>query len=123
MVGLLNILMVTSEAAPFAKMGGLGDVVASLAASLASLRNDVRVLLPYYSTISEQFRRNFRPIPAVFTVHLAQDHWARLWEYVTPEKVHFYFLEYDKYYGRRGIYGDNSGEFVDNAQRFAFLSA
>jgi starch synthase len=117
----MNILMVASEAAPFAKVGGLGDVVSSLAQHLSLLGNDVRVLLPFYSTIGEEHRKKFRPIPAVFSIHLGEEHFARIWEYVSPEKVCFYFLEYDRYYHRDRLYDSGGDGFDDNAYRFTFL--
>ncbi len=50
----LKILLVASEAAPFAKAGGLGDVVNSLSLALRDLGQDARVMIPYYGTISRE---------------------------------------------------------------------
>jgi starch synthase len=47
----LNILFIASEMYPFAKIGGLGDVVASLAATLKARGHDVRVAIPRYGSI------------------------------------------------------------------------
>ena len=47
----IKILFVTSEEAPFAKVGGLGEVMYSLPRSLRALGHDVRVLMPRYGTI------------------------------------------------------------------------
>jgi starch synthase len=113
--------MVASEAAPFAKAGGLGDMVSSLADSLAAQGNDVRVLLPLYSLIPSQLRQNFRPLPGILSVHLGQEHWARFWEYVAPPGTHYYFIEYDRYFSRDRLYDGPYGGFEDNPQRFAFL--
>ena len=51
----LKVLIVSSEVAPFAKSGGLGDVVGSLPKALKSKGVDVRVVFPKYRTIKEKF--------------------------------------------------------------------
>ena len=61
----LKILMVSSEAAPFAKVGGLGEAVSSLAAELFHQGHDVRIILPRYYFISvekEQLQRHPYPL-------------------------------------------------------------
>ena len=57
----MKILFVASEAAPFIKTGGLGDVIAALPRALAARGHDVLVVLPRYGAIdaTPQFRRRF----------------------------------------------------------------
>ena len=49
----LNILFVGSEAVPFVKVGGLGEVLYSLPKTLRELGHDVRVMIPSYSSIDK----------------------------------------------------------------------
>ena len=51
----MNILMLGSEVSPFAKVGGLGDVLGSLPQKLAEFGHDVRVMMPKYGLIDEKY--------------------------------------------------------------------
>ena len=51
---MLKILMLSSECVPFAKTGGIADVVGSLPIALAKLGMDVRVAMPHYSSIDSR---------------------------------------------------------------------
>ena len=50
----MNILMVTSEAVPFSKSGGLADVLGSLSPALVKKGASVKVLMPLYSFIERK---------------------------------------------------------------------
>ena len=66
-----KILFAGAEAMPFAATGGLGDVLGSLPAALAATEKaDVRVVLPLYSAVSDDWRRQMKQ-EAVFYVKLA----------------------------------------------------
>ena len=47
----MKILFVSSEVAPFAKTGGLGDVSAALPKALHALGHDVRIVVPMYARV------------------------------------------------------------------------
>ncbi len=118
----LKILMVTSEVVPFAKAGGLGDMVAALSAELQRQGHDVRVILPrYYSIDIGRLQRVGGPLG----VPLGDaEEWCAVYQSRLPEaEVPVYFLDHEVLYGRDGIYGtrDEPG-FSDNLQRFALLS-
>jgi starch synthase len=113
-----RILMVASEAAPFAKTGGLADVVGALPAALEAIGHETAVLIPRYkSTLPFATRRVLEPYP----VQLGPFAW-RPSVYTTAERSPFYFLDLPDFYGRDGLYGDHGGDFGDNDLRFGMLS-
>ena len=118
----LKILMVTSEVVPFAKAGGLGDMVAALSAELQRQGHDVRVILPrYYSIDIGRMQRINGPLGVPLGEN---DEWCAIYQSRLPDaEVPVYFLDHEVLYGRDGIYGTR-GEpgFADNLLRFALLS-
>lgn len=116
----MKILMVSSEAAPFAKEGGLGDVVSALSVALATMGHEVRVLMPFYGSL--RHRERLQPMPAPFKVSLREEAWARLWQYSPQKNLTYYFIEHDRYFARPELYHNAQGSFADNPERFAFLS-
>src|SRR5882724_13029335 len=113
-----KVLMVASEARPFAKTGGLADVVGSLPAALQALGEDVAVLLPRYRSAAAQAgRRIYDSLPI----------WLNGVQYNTSvyragESVPYYLLDCPELYDREGIYGDALGDYPDNYIRYAVLS-
>ena len=114
-----RILMVTSEAAPFAKTGGLADVLGSLPPALVERGEEVAVLLPAYGTIDlSGADRIYHELP----VWMDGGYYPCSVERIRRHGVQYFFLNNPGLFGRNGIYGDQFGEFNDNHIRFAVLS-
>jgi starch synthase len=114
----MKILMVASEAAPFAKTGGLADVVGSLPAALKALGHDVAVLLPRYASVDlKNARRVYDWLP-VWVPPRRFDTSLYLIERETP----FYFLDCPPLFDRPGFYGKEGEDYPDNHIRFAVLA-
>ena len=64
----MKILLATSECDPFAKVGGLGDVIPALATELKKLGHDIRIVLPKYGSIN--FTSNFRTVGGPLYVNM-----------------------------------------------------
>src|SRR5437879_4409887 len=110
--------MVASEATPFCKTGGLGDVIGALPAALAQMGEQVAVVLPGYRV--NTYPGPLREVYLRFPVPLAGGFSVDIYE--TIEKgVTFYIVFCPPLYDRDGIYGDARGDFPDNALRFAVL--
>ncbi len=98
-----KVLFVTSEAAPFVKTGGLGDVAGSLPAAMREKGHDVRVVLPEYSQLSSIYKDQLENITH-FRTNIT---WRN--EYVGVNKlkqngVPFYFIDSKKYFDRSNLY-------------------
>ncbi len=117
-----KILMVTSETTPFAKTGGLAEVVSELAIHLSKLGADVRILMPRYYHIDREALRKKDEALGIWLKD--SEKWTAVYEGALPNsKVPVYFLDHEQYYGRQGIYGPRPDEeFKDNAARFSLLS-
>lgn len=120
----LTILFAASEAAPFAKEGGLGDVVGALPKYLARLGHDVRVVIPrYYSVNREKYSLRMLPGTLVVPMGITGNQYCGVCEGRLPGcDVPIYFLEHEGYYGRAGLYQQDGQGYPDNDNRFVFLS-
>jgi len=116
----LSILIISSEAAPYAKTGGLADVAGSLPISLKALGHDVRVILPYYHETKKNFP-GLKPILEGIPVKIGKLNTAFTLYHDNRQGVDFYFIDKKAYYDRKCLYGTPSGDYPDNAVRFAFF--
>ncbi len=112
----MKILFAVSEAAPFAKTGGLADVGGSLPAALAARGHEVKVILPLYERVGGQWRDKMAFLKC-FDVKLA---WRTCYcGILSLEKdgVTYWFVDNEYYFKRRELYGH-----YDDGERFAFFS-
>src|SRR5262245_18822524 len=118
----LRILTIAAEVAPFAKSGGLGDVVGALPKALAALGHDVRVVMPAYPAQERAASRaegGIAPVPGGVLVPLGGGALpAGLLETRLPGSAVPVFLVAERsLFDRASIYG-----YDDDPFRFAFLS-
>jgi starch synthase len=117
----VKILFVASEAAPFAKTGGLGDVIGALPRALAARGHEILVVLPKYGSIDEKafgLRDTGRRVEVQFPNLNAQ---AAVFVTAPAERLRYLLLA-NPYYERREIYGEAGKDYRDNHKRFALLS-
>ena len=112
----MKVLIVASEAHPFIKTGGLGDVIGALPIELKKEGVDVRVILPNYRDIKEEIKKDFTYIDK-YSVNVGwRNQYCGILEYVI-DGVTFYLLDNEYYFKRTGLYG-----YYDDGEKFAFFS-
>lgn len=118
---MLDVLMVSSEVAPFAKTGGLADVAGALPKALAENEINVRIFMPLYKNIKEKFELTNKE---TISFHFGgKKEEAAIWKGFLPRSdVPVFFLDKPSYYERSGLYQENGADYPDNAERFAFFS-
>ncbi len=109
----MKVLICASEGAPFAKTGGLADVIGALPKALKQKGVDARVIMPYYKKIKEKQIAYYKGYAYVRI--------GSRMEYVgifhaVHEGIDFYFVDNDRYFYRDTFYG-----FGDDGERFAFF--
>ena len=112
----MKILFTASESVPFIKTGGLADVVGALAPVLAKEGHDVRVVIPDYSAIPQEYAEKMTHV-CDFEVQLG---WRRQYcgiEKLEKDGVIWYFVDNKFYFGRPYIYGMGGDEY----ERFGFF--
>ncbi len=109
----MRVLFVASEAYPFAKVGGLGDVAGSLPKALGELGHEVNLIMPRYPSM-ERWRVDLGP----FDVPMGGGkEVAALKEGNLTHKVPVLMVDHPGYFARERVYG-----YEDDGRRYSFFS-
>jgi starch synthase len=118
----MKILMATSEFAPLASTGILGETVHTLAVELKRLGHDVSVAMPLYRSIREG-RYKTESAYDQFQIALGEKKvTAEFLVTKTPDGIPVYLVRRDEYFDRSGIYSGNDRAYEDNSERFIFFA-
>ena len=104
----MNIVFCSSEVFPFVKTGGLADVCGALPLALERLGMEVSIFLPRYKDI----KPDQHPLEKINN---------RVSKTRLGKNIQVYLIEQAKYYQREGLYGDASGDYPDNLERFQYF--
>lgn len=112
----VKVLFAASEGYPFAKTGGLGDVIGSLPTELKKKGIDIRVIMPKYGQISDEYKKQMKPV-ADFCIDM---NWRK--RYCGIEELHYngivyYFIDNEYYFKKSGYYG-----YSDDGEKFVYFS-
>ncbi len=106
----MKILWIASEAFPFAKAGGLGDVSNGLAKSLKKVGYDIRILIPKYDWINSA---NYNLELVSDNVPLNKENTFSVWQSFLPKsRVPIYFVESEVFEGADIYEGDEVSKFL-----------
>jgi starch synthase len=110
--------MVSSEAQPLAKSGGLADVVGALPAALREVGDEAAVVVPRYGSID--LKRTRRVYDGI-AVYLGPDRYD-IAIYQAPADFPYYLVDCPPLFDRKGLYGESGMDYPDNHIRFAVFA-
>lgn len=115
--------MASAEIVPFAKTGGMADVVGALSAELAEVDGiKINMVMPAYRRVIESVIEK-DGINSVYDLNFDRPRVnGCLCRYSLAPSLNVYFIRADEFFDREGLYGDASGDYADNATRFAYFS-
>jgi starch synthase len=106
----MKIVMVASEVVPFAKTGGLADVAGALPLALEKQGQDVIIIMPGYKAVHNLKTpaiKNFQEGVSYATI---------------GKNIRVYFIDNENYFGRDQLYGEKTGDYKDNLDRFSYFA-
>ena len=114
---MTNVLLIASEAVPFAKTGGLADVVGSLPSAFDKDNYDVRVIMPKYGSIPKEYTDRM-----VFLTHINvslgwRNKYCGIFK-LEHEGIIYYFVDNEFYFGGIQLYS----YIHEDIEKFAFFS-
>ncbi|MCX8033772.1 MAG: glycogen synthase [Thermodesulfovibrio sp.] len=131
----MRLALVSAEAYPFSKTGGLGDVVGSIFKEFIKAGIDVNLFLPYYRVTRNNFYDKVDDAGIVYGVQIGKDKKFGAVRSAKAtvdkegnlilkpaQKGNIFFIEHNDFFERDQLYGTNYGEYPDNAERFVFFS-
>ncbi len=119
----LKILMAAPEVAPYARTGGLGDVLGALPKALAKLGHEVKVFLPHYGSIRTTVGVNH--LDWEIPIKVGDDTEIMSCDQIRESRtrIEYFFVRSRKYFDRPEFYLDHKTgkDFEDNDERFMFF--
>ena len=112
-----KVLYVASEAVPFIKTGGLADVVGSLPKCFPKEYFDVRVVIPKYACMKQEFKDRLQYITNFYMDLNWRQQYVGIFE-MEYEGIKFYFIDNEEHFsGDKPYYG-----MPGDLEKFAFFS-
>lgn len=117
----MHIVFAASECVPFAKTGGLADVVGALPPELVKLGHQVTVYLPLYAVVRPHIKGELKYAVRSITIPFeGYNRFAGIVDGGRRNGVQYYFVDCPELFDRTGLYGSKAGDYPNNWERFAF---
>lgn len=114
----MKILFIASEGLPYSKTGGLADVIEALPRALHEMGHEVAILLPRYR--GNKFAST---VISSVTISLGERlRFPSIAEGAGQHGVRYFFVNDPELFDRPNLYGDENGDYPDNAERFTEFS-
>ncbi len=118
----MKVLFISSELSPFSRAGGLADVSYNLPLALSRMGHEVSIVSPRYRQ-TRNIKPPLKPLKTPLEVPISwMKKTAQIFQTGINDQVTVYFIGRDDLYDREGLYGNEYGDYQDNAERFIFFS-
>lgn len=114
----MHIAFAASECAPWARTGGLAEVVGSLPRQIVALGHKVTVYLPYYRQVREKFPEKKVAVASITIPFQYYSRFAAIVDGGVHDGVQLYLVDCPELFDREGLYGTAAGEYQDNWERY-----
>src|SRR5215510_9602845 len=115
----MEILFVTTELAPYVKVGGLADVSSALPKTLKALGHRVTIVMPRYAAFDDAGLLMARRLTPLSLTLGNRTHAVTVYDGRLSSQVELTLVEVPGLFDRPGIYGEKGEDYQDNAVRFA----
>jgi starch synthase len=118
----MHIVFAASECVPFAKTGGLADVVGALPPELVKLGHEVTVYLPLYAGVRRHIEGEWKYAIRSITIPFeSYNRFAGIVDGGRRNGVQYYFVDCPELFDRKELYATKEGDFPDNWERFGLF--
>lgn len=117
----MQITFAASECAPWARTGGLADVIRALPRALARMGHRVTNFVPYYRQVAKIVPNPPVVLGSITVPFFTYNRFARILDGGSAGGVQQYFVDCPELFDRESLYATPSGNYEDNAERFGLL--
>jgi starch synthase len=114
----MHIVFAAAECVPFAKTGGLADVIGALPREIVRQGHQVTTYLPFYRQVQKHIKEKKIVLPSITIPFQHYNRFVHIIDGGKRDGVQFYFVDCPEFFDREGIYGTQAGPYPDNDERF-----